>query len=79
MEIDNWAIELDIGKSPNELFGAFVWTVIESKDHDTLMDPRRLHGFQTSARIKVGTPSVDQMIHARNTFASNIPGTEYGG
>ena len=53
-----------------------MWEVVESNDHNTLVDAKSFFGFVPTARIKVETPSLDQLIAVRKTLENNAHATE---
>ena len=61
VEISNWALEQHIQDYSDECFGSFVWKVIESKDHTTVVEVQSYVGFVITAWTKVGTPSLQQL------------------
>ena len=67
-----WATNLNIADYPDKCVGSFVWEVVESNDHNTLVDAKSFFGFVPTARIKVETPSLDQLIAAKKPLDNHV-------
>ena len=63
-KIANWAIQQGIEDLPDRCFRSFEWEVIESEDHETLVEVQRFFGFMHSGWIKVEKPSLRKMVVA---------------
>ena len=72
VELSNWALEKHIQDYSDECFGSFVWKVIESKDHTTLVEVQSYFGFVVTTWTKVGTPGSQQLNSVRKFLDRNV-------
>ena len=73
-KIADWALKQNIQDFPDKFFGAFVWGVVESKDHNTLVETQRFFSFLHTEWTNVGRPSLYQ-VAARKILDNNVYAT----
>ena len=71
-EIANWTIEHGVEEYSDKSFGTFAWNVIERGQYDDLVEAQRFFEFLTRACVKAATPSLDQMVSARQLLDRNV-------
>eukprot|EP00904_Undaria_pinnatifida_P003025 jgi/Undpi1/12723/HiC_scaffold_6.g02391.m1 len=70
--IAQWAIMHGIEDYPDKNFGCFVWKVVESRDHESLVRAQLYFEFLYRAWVEMCKPSWGQVTAAKEILDKNV-------